>query len=178
MQNTTLNHDMRGLSRVLLAATTAALLVAGLTGCSGSDASTAGRAAGATDASGLGAQWGSCMRAAGFAVEDPSDDQVRSGTVLAPQGGHQQAFGTAAAACSSDLGIEQIDSAEKDRWTREYARVASCIRDEFPDYPEQEPGGLALGPEEYPRALEDGFQERADECLRKYSPDTRSQTAG
>ncbi|GAA1494252.1 hypothetical protein GCM10009627_25980 [Curtobacterium herbarum] len=162
---------------MLLAATTATLLVAGLTGCSGAGASTADQAAGTSDASGLGAQWGSCMRDAGFEVEDPSDDQVRSGTVLAPQGGDQQAFETAAARCSSDLGIEQIGSAEKDKWTREYARVASCIRDEFPDYPEQEPGGLALGPEEYPRALEDGFQERADECLRKYSPDTQSQTA-
>lgn len=164
-------------TRLLLATVSGAVLLAGLTACSGGTLPN-GDGATAADGPGIGAQWGSCMRAAGFDVQDPSDDQVRSGTALAPETGDREAFATAASTCSADLGVEQVDSAEKDRWTREYARVASCIRDEYPDYPEQQPGGLSFNPEDYPRALEDGFQERADECLAEFSPDTKSQPVG
>ena len=164
-------------TRLLLATVSGAVLLAGLTACSGGTPPN-GDGATAADGPGIGAQWGSCMRAAGFEVQDPDDDQVRSGTVLTPQSGDREAFATAAGKCSTDLGIEPADTAEQDKWTREYARVASCIRDEYPDLPEQQPGSLSFDPETYPRAREDGFQERVDECLAEFSPGTKSQPVG
>lgn len=165
-------------ARLLLTAALAFGLSVGLGGCSGPVADRPDAASSADTGSGIGARWGNCMRSAGFDVEDPSDDLVRSGTVLAPQGVDQERYAAAADRCSSDLGVERQDSASHDEWNREYDRVASCIRDAYPDYPEQKPGMLALSPEDYPRATESGFQEKADACLQQFSPGTKTQHAG
>lgn len=157
----------------------ALLLVAplSLTACSGptpADGATA-----ADTARGIGAKWGACMRDAGFDVEDPSDAQVSSGVVSAPQGADQQAFQRQAATCSEQQGVERQDSSEQQKWAREYEQVASCIRDHgFEDYPAQRPGALDLNPESYPRAAEPGFERAVQDCLAEFSPDTQVQNAG
>jgi hypothetical protein len=118
------------------------------------------------------------MRSAGFSVEDPSDAQVASGTVTSPAGADEERFRTAAGQCAEDLGVHGADSAQQDKWTREYDQVASCVRETYPDFPEQDPGGITFSPDEYPRAAEPEFQERADECMHEYSPDTKTQELG
>ncbi len=77
MTNTTLP---RQLVRVAAALAIVAAPLA-LAGCS---ATPAASTQDSTSAVSLGSRWGDCMRDAGFDVEDPSDDQVRSGTVVAP----------------------------------------------------------------------------------------------
>jgi hypothetical protein len=172
---TTTRTTRRPPARPLVAGLLALGLAAGLAACSG----TSDTAAGAADAaSGLGAEWGACMRSAGFTVEDPSDDQVRSGTVTSPRGVDQERFRSAADRCATDLGVPRADSATKDKWTREYDQVASCVREAYPDFPEQQPGGISFIPSEYPPAGEPEFQKRADECMKKYSPDTKTQSVG
>lgn len=153
-------------------------LAVGLAGCSGTAPDRPDASSSAAGATGIGAEWGACMRTAGFDVEDPSDDLVRSGTVLAPQGVDQERYAAAADRCSSDLGVERTDSASKDEWARQYERTASCIREAYPDYPEQPSGSLGLSPEDYPRATEPGFQQKADACLEEFSPGTKTQHAG
>jgi hypothetical protein len=155
----------------------ALLLTVGLAGCSGADDGTASGAS-TSSATGIGAKWGSCMRDAGYDVPDPDDALVASGTVVTPQGVDQEQYAEDADHCSSELGVERADSADQDEWTRQYAQVASCIREEYPDFPEQKPGVLGIGPDDYARATEDGFQDRADACLHEYSPDTQIQHAG
>ncbi|PZF67052.1 hypothetical protein DEJ33_07295 [Curtobacterium sp. MCPF17_047] len=161
-------------TRVLTAAVLALGLASGLTGCAGgapaSDSTTA--------ASGLGARWGDCMRSAGFDIEDPGDDQVRSGTVISPQGVDEDRFAGAADSCATELGVTRADSAAKDRWAREYDQVASCVRDAYPDFPEQQSGALSFDEATYPPAAEPEFQQLVDECLQRYSPDTKTQDAG
>jgi hypothetical protein len=165
----------RSSSRPLLAGLLAFGLATGLSACAGVSTSTAGTA----DAdAGLGAQWGACMRSAGFSVEDPSDDQVSSGTITSPAGVDQERFRSAAGRCSQDLGVHGADSAMEQKWIREYDQVASCIRDAYPDFPEQQPGVIQLDPEEYPPAADPAFQQRADECTKQYSPDTKTQSVG
>lgn len=115
------------------------------------------------------------MRSAGFTVEDPSDDQVSSGTVTSPAGADQERFRSAADRCADDLGVHRADSATKEKWNREYDQVASCVRETYPDFPQQQPGSISFNPDEYPPAGEPAFQERADECMAKYSPDTKRQ---
>ncbi|WIB26948.1 hypothetical protein [Curtobacterium sp. MCSS17_015] len=165
-------------TRLLLTAALALGLIGGLAGCSGSGDDRPDAHSSSTASTGIGADWGTCMRSAGFDVEDPSDDLVRSGTVLAPQGVDQERYAAAADRCSSAVGVERKDSAAQDSWARQYERVASCIRDEYPDYPEQPEGTLGLSPEDYPRATESGFQEKADACLEEFSPGTKTQQAG
>jgi hypothetical protein len=163
-------------TRLLLAGLLTLGLLAGTTACTG-PAGAAG-ASGQSDTAGLGAQWGDCMRSAGFDIEDPSDDQVTSGTVTSPAGADQERFRGAANQCAQELGVHGADSAMQDKWTREYDQVASCVREAYPDFPEQDPGGITFDPDEYPRAAEPEFQERADECLHEYSPDTKTQAVG
>lgn len=160
--------------RVAVTAATLVLALVGLVACSstGNDTASDSRT---SSAQGIGAKWGHCMREAGYDVPDPDDALVASGTVLTPQGVDEDQYAADADECSTRLGVQRSDSADQDKWTREYAQVASCIREEYPDYPEQEPGVLGMSPDDYPRATEEAFQHRADECLRKYSPDTRQQ---
>lgn len=168
-------------TRLFLTAAIALGLAGGLAGCGGSGSAPGGDRSDTTSspaAAGVGAAWGTCMRSAGFDVEDPSDDLVRSGTVLAPQGVDQERYAAAADRCSTDLGVEREDSASAESWARQYERVASCIRDDYPDYPEQPEGTLGLSPEDYPRAAESGFQEKADACLKEFSPGTKTQQVG
>jgi hypothetical protein len=115
------------------------------------------------------------MRSAGFTVDDPSDDQVSSGTITSPAGSDQERFRSAADRCAEDLGVHRADSATKEKWNREYDQVASCIREAYPDYPEQDPGTVSFGSDDYPTAADPAFQERAEECLHRYSPDTKTQ---
>ncbi|PYY33843.1 hypothetical protein DEJ16_03195 [Curtobacterium sp. MCJR17_055] len=165
----------RSSSRPLFAGLLALGLVTGLSACTGAPSSAAGTA----DAdAGLGSRWGACMRSAGFSVEDPSDDQIRSGTITSPSGVDQDRFRSAADQCAEDLGVHGADSASKEKWIREYDQVASCIRDAYPDFPEQRPGVIEWDREEYPPAGDPAFQQRADECTRKYSPDTKTQSVG
>lgn len=119
------------------------------------------------------------MRGAGFDVPDPSDDAIAAGIVQSPQGVDQQAFDKAAEQCSTQLGIKRQDSADQQKWARQYEQVASCIRSHgYDDYPEQQPGSLDLGPETYPRAVEPEFEKVAQDCLAEYSPETKTQTVG
>lgn len=147
-------------------------LAAGLTACAGSSDTAAGTA---SAGSGLGARWGDCMRSAGFTIDDPSDDQVSSGTITSPAGSDQERFRSAADRCAEDLGVHRADSATKEKWNREYDQVASCVREAYPDYPEQDPGTVSFGSDDYPPAADPAFQKRAEECLHRYSPDTKTQ---
>lgn len=140
-----------------------------LTACS--DASSAPTSTGA--AGGLGAQWGDCMRDAGFSVEDPTDAELRSGTYPAPADADADAFGERAAACSEQAGVERADASQKQEWERQYAQVADCIRENgFDDLPEQAAGVLDF--QGYPGASEPEFDEVSAECLAEFAPDTQT----
>jgi hypothetical protein len=160
-------------SRPLLAGLLALGLATGLSACAGVPNSIAGTSG--ADA-GLGPRWGACMRSAGFSVEDPSDDQVSAGTITSPAGVDQERFRSAADQCAHDLGVHGADSAMQQKWIREYDQVASCIREAYPDFPEQRPGVLEWDRDEYPPAADPAFRQRADECTKKYSPDTKTQS--
>ncbi|QCR42529.1 hypothetical protein C1N91_02185 [Curtobacterium sp. SGAir0471] len=158
-------------SRVTLG--TVALFIAlplTLSACSTPDAGTAPT----TAAKGIGTQWGDCMRAAGFDVEDPDDDAVTSGVATAPQGVDQHAFAEQAGTCSRSLGVTGADDATEQKFRREYQQVASCIRERgYPDFPEQDGGFTTEG---YPRSEEPEFDGVVTDCMAEYSPDSR--TAG
>jgi len=171
MTHTTLRRHRR-------TAVIAALLLAGalpfaLAACSsGSDASSA-----KDTTAGVGAKWGSCMRDAGFNVQDPTDAQVESGVMQAPPDSDQEEFTRAGSACARKAGVEGASDAEKQKWEREYAKVASCIRERgYPDFPEQEPGSLDVGG--YARGQEPGFQKVMFACTEEFSPDTKTQNVG
>lgn len=141
-----------------------------LSACSTPDAGTAPT----TAAKGLGTQWGDCMRAAGFDVEDPDDDAVTSGVTTAPQGADQQAFSEQAATCARSLGVTGADDATEQKFRREYQQVAACIRERgYPDFPEQDGGFTTQG---YPRSAEPEFDDAVTGCMAEFSPDSR--TAG
>ena len=164
MTNTTLPRQL------VRAAAALALVVApvALAGCSA--APTAPTQDGASPAA-LGARWGDCMRDAGFDVQDPSDDQVRSGTVTSPSGVDQERFASAAQHCGSELGVQRADTAQQDRWKRQYAAVDSCVRERYPDAPEQRPGVIDYSG--YPRAQEPEFDETLSACIAEHAPDTQ-----
>ncbi|QWS32793.1 hypothetical protein [Curtobacterium aetherium] len=149
----------------------ALVLVVALAGCSEAPDSSSPAAAAGT---GIGAKWGACMRAAGFDVEDPSDALVESGAAQFPSGVDEEKATEAGSKCAEEIGVERTDSAEQDKWTRQYEQVASCIREEYEDYPEQSPGMLMLSPDQYPRASEQGFVDRSQECLQEFAPDTKT----
>jgi hypothetical protein len=169
---------MNTTTRIRTAAAAALLAITmplALASCSSSD-----RPATANDTTkGIGAKWGACMRDAGFEVQDADDDQIASGSVLAPEGADQDAFRAAAQGCSEEVGARGTDSAQRQEQARQYDEVASCIRDNgFEDYPEQKPGQLSGNPEEYPRAAEPEFDRTFTECLDEYAPYTKNQEVG
>jgi len=125
-------------------------------------------------AAGLGERWGSCMRDAGIDVTDPEDDAVRSGAVQTPDGADQEEFTRASKRCAESLGVTGLSNADRQRWEREYAAVADCVREHgYPDLPEQQPGVLDF--HAYPRSSEDGFQQALSDCMAEFSPDTKQQ---
>lgn len=143
----------------------------GLAACSTS--STGGDTV-ADSSAGVGAAWGSCMREAGFDVEDPDDALVESGMSRTPAGVDGQEFSKASSVCSQKAGVERSSSAELQKWERQYAKVASCIRDHgYDDFPEQQAGGLST--EGYARAEEPEFDRVFRDCLAEFSPDTQVQ---
>lgn len=119
---------------------------------------------------GLGTKWGSCMRDAGFDVEDPTDETVSTGAVITPPGVDQVRFAQAAQTCGRQIGVGGASSAEKDKWKRQYAAVDSCIRETYPDAPAQEPGSLDYGD----LSQDPAFQQAWDDCMAKHAPDTQS----
>lgn len=117
------------------------------------------------------------MRDAGFDVRDPDDASVASGAVPVPEGADDAAYTDAAATCSAAAGVPRASTADKQKWERQYTKVASCIRENgFADFPEQQPGVLDFG--SYPRSQESGFQQAADTCLQQFAPDTTTKNAG
>ncbi|WIE76092.1 hypothetical protein [Curtobacterium sp. MCSS17_007] len=156
-------------TRLLAAALVVAALPFGLAACSSQDTTSDAP----TTAQGIGAKWSACMRAGGFEVADASDDEVRSGVVRSPEGADAEAWEERAGTCSQQLGIEGTSDQQAQQWEREYAAVASCIRENgYDDFPEQQPGSINTG--DYPRATEPRFDEVFQECLREHAPSTRT----
>lgn len=148
-----------------------------LSACSAGEADAAG--GDAQQSTGIGAKWGSCMRDAGFDVQDPPDEQLESGAVTQREGVDEQAWNTASNRCSATAGVQRADTAQQQKWARQYAQVASCIRDNgYEDYPEQPEGSIGVDPETYPRAAEPQFDETFRKCLAEYAPDTKMQERG
>lgn len=165
------------LSRAAIATT----LALSLASCSGeSDAPSASDARSASDgATGIGAKWSECMRAAGFDVPDADDSAVESGVFHAPAGVGQGDFGQAAEACAEKLGVSGASSADKQKWARQYAQVADCVRENgYPDFPPQPAGSITFSESKYPRAAEEQFKKVSMDCLQKYAPDTQMQNPG
>jgi hypothetical protein len=163
-------NDTTRTPRLVRAAAVLALALVGPTALAACSSTPTSPSTGNAAAS-VGAKWGDCMRTAGFQVEDPSDDQVRSGAVTSPAGVDAERFTEASGKCASDLGITGADSAQKDKWKRQYAAVDSCVREQYPDAPEQEPGLINYS--DYPRAQEPEFEETLSSCLSKHAPDTQ-----
>lgn len=156
-------------TRFLGAALLAAALPLGLTACSSHDS-----ASGASStAEGVGAKWSACMRDSGFDVTDVSDDEARSGAFRIPEGADSASFTERAQQCSGEVGIEGASDEQQQQWDREYAAVASCIRENgYDDFPEQKDGVISTNG--YPRASEAHFDEVFHECLAEYAPDTKT----
>jgi len=158
-------------TRLLAAALLVAALPFGLAACSSDDTAPDGP----RTSQGIGAKWSACMREGGFDVADAPDDEVRSGVVRSPEGVDTEAWNARAGTCSGQLGIEGTSEQQAQQWEREYAAVASCIRENgYADFPEQEPGVLNTG--DYARAEEPHFDEVFQRCLHEHAPSTR--TAG
>lgn len=168
-----MNHSNSGRARgVLVAVALLCALPLALSACSAGDDGTAPRA----DA-GVGAQWGACMRDAGYDVQDPDDASVEAGAMAVPSGVDSAEFQTAGAACAEQAGVERKSNADTQKWEREYAKVASCVRERYSDFPEQEPGQFGWD-DDYAPAQDPGFQDVVDACMAKHSPDTQSQSVG
>ncbi|WIB60706.1 hypothetical protein DEJ13_02440 [Curtobacterium sp. MCLR17_007] len=173
MHTTSRHHLLRGRRALLVAAAIAVTLPFSVAACSTQPSADPGTSAG----SGVGAKWGSCMRDAGFDVEDPDDTAVEAGLSKAPAGADRAAFSAAASACTEKAGVERASSADQQKWERQYAQVANCIRENgYDDFPEQEPGSLNTSV--YQRSSEPQFETVVDDCLAEFAPDTRSQSVG
>ncbi|ROP74819.1 hypothetical protein [Curtobacterium sp. PhB115] len=168
-----MTQTTRSRRAALAAVVLACSLSFGLTACSGpSEADTV-----AETANGVGAKYGACMRDAGFDIQDPDDAALESGAVQAPADADQDAFQKAMRACRKAAGVQGSSNADQQKWARETAKVASCIRDNgYPDFPEQKPGMLdALG---YERGREPGFEKALRSCTEEFAPDTQTQELG
>ena len=178
MTHTRTLHSTRTRTRLrcslLGAAVVAGTLPLALASCS-SDTTTGSTADTASErTTGIGADWGACMRDAGFDVQDPSDDEVRSGAMRAPAGADEQGFVAAGRACSEELGISGTSEADKQKWERQNVQVASCIRDHgYPDFAGQDNGVLDFST--YERSQEPEFQEAVESCLQEFAPDIQEQ---
>ena len=161
-------------ARFLAALAVAALLPLTCTACSSDPEPSAATSA---PAAGIGAKWGSCMRDAGFEIVDPTDEAVSSGVVTRPTGADADEFDRAAGECQKAAGVRGADSAQRQRWDRQYEQVANCIRENgFADLPEQRTGSLDFC--SYPRVTEPEFDRVTDRCLQEFAPDTQTQPVG
>ncbi len=125
-------------------------------------------------ARGVGAEWGNCMRDAGFAVQDPTDEEVTGGLLPSAEGVDREASERQAEECRRRLGVRGIDDAQKQTWARQYDQVTSCVREHgYADFPEQQPG--VIDTSGYARATEPQFEETFKDCLAEYAPDTKVQ---
>lgn len=168
-----MKHTTRSRRTALAAAALLCALPLALAACSSGSGAPSAKDATA----GVGAEWGACMREAGFEVEDPDDASVESGVLAAPPGAEQEEFQRAGARCAKDAGVHGTSKADKQDWERQYAKVASCIRENgYEDFPEQRPGGIST--EGYPRAREPGFETAMHDCLAEFAPDTTTQNVG
>jgi hypothetical protein len=168
-----MKHTTRSRRTGLVAAALVGALPLALSACSaGSGASSAKDVT-----AGVGAEWGACMRDAGFEVEDPDDAMVESGVMQSPPGAAQEEFERAGARCAKDAGVQGSSTAGQQEWERESANVASCIRENgYEDLPTQQPGVLDVTG--YPRAQEDAFQKVLQDCNARFAPDTTTQNVG
>lgn len=168
-----MKHTTRSRRTVLAAAALLCALPLALSACSsGSEASSAKDAT-----AGIGAKWGACMRDAGFQVQDPGDATVESGVMAAPPGSEQEEFQRAGARCAKEAGVQRSSEADKQKWERQSADVASCIRENgYEDLPAQQPGVLDVTG--YPRAQEAAFQKVLQDCNAEFAPDTTTQNVG
>ncbi|MFJ4225694.1 hypothetical protein [Microbacterium sp. NPDC089695] len=172
MDTTSKLRSPGGISRTLLGLGAGAALVLVMTGC-GPTSDDLASATRADDASSQSAQWGTCMRAAGFDVQDPDEDALKSGVLFAPPGVAEDVFHDAARECLQEVGIDGVTGEERDKWEREYAAVEDCIRKNgYPDFPAQEPGVLDM--QGYPRAEEPEFEQVFADCIAAHSPDTKT----
>lgn len=165
-----MTHTTRSRRTRFAALAVACSLSFGLAACSGGAAADTV----AETKTGSGAVYGSCMRDAGFDVEDPDDASLESGVVRAPEGADREAFEKAMDACGKQAGVEGSSVAEQQKWARDATKVASCIRENgYPDFPEQKPGMIdAMG---YERSGEAGFEKAARACSEKYSSGSPAQ---
>lgn len=120
----------------------AALATSTLAGCSSGDApdATAGSSSTApADA------WGSCMRAAGFQVEDPTADEWEQHRTKLPAGADRDAFTAAAERCRGDE--DRVSDTDQQRFAQQLRDFSACMREHgIEDFPEpDERGALDFG---------------------------------
>lgn len=167
------SRSRRGIRTLLVAAAVAVVLPFSIAACSSQPSASSS----AGTASGVGAKWGSCMRDAGFDVQDPDDASVEAGFSNPPAGADDEEYGRASSTCSEQAGVERASTADHQKWERQYAQVATCIRENgYEDLPEQEPGTIQT--DGYPRAEEPGFNDVFMDCLAEFAPDTKTQGVG
>lgn len=125
--------------RTTIAALGGLLLLAplALAGCSSAGSSTP--SASETSTSIRAASWGTCMRSAGFDVQDPSDEEFGSGVERVPADVDRAAFESASKSCrGADSGGPS--AADKAGYEQDAQDFSQCMRDngvdDFPD-PEQ-----------------------------------------
>ncbi|MBF4605117.1 hypothetical protein [Curtobacterium sp. VKM Ac-2884] len=171
MKHTTRNRGTALIAAALIACTTPFALAACSTGPDSAADTTKSAAAG------IGAKWGDCMRDAGYDVQDPDDAMVSSGAMQIPPSADQEEFLAAGTDCAEKAGVKRTSNAEKQKWERQYAQVASCIRDDgYPDFPEQKPG--TFSPDGYAHSEDDEFKKTVQECMDEFAPDVQTQHVG
>jgi hypothetical protein len=142
-----------------------------LSGCSGSPG--AGSSGSAGSGSGAAAAWGSCMRHAGFDIEDPSEAEWSTGVDRAPEDVDQDAFRQASAECRGDDAPRASDE-QKTEWTQELRDFAACMREHgLDDFPEPDANG-ALDFGEYgdePLRSSPAVAKADEECHERYLAD-------
>jgi hypothetical protein len=138
--------------RPLLLATAALVLAPVLAACSQSGApteSSTSASSGSTSSSTINAQLGSCLRDAGFDVDDAD---LHEGRVVAPPHGvDPDAYVSALESCREDLplgqgGVEAPSAADLAALQAANLEVARCMREKgFEDFPDPVDGDFPMG---------------------------------
>ncbi|WP_146249085.1 MULTISPECIES: hypothetical protein [unclassified Curtobacterium] len=155
---------------LLLSSTMALAVSVVLSGCSDAPGSSSSR--GGSSSVGASA-WGSCMRDAGFDIEDPSEAEWSSGVVRAPSGVDGDAFQRASASCRGDDAPRASDE-QKAIWDQELRDFSACMREHgLDDFPEPEPeSGLDYGKyAEEPLRDSPTVTQADEECSDRYLAD-------
>jgi len=106
-----MKHTTRRRRSVLATAALLCVLPLALSACaSGSEASSVKDAT-----AGVGAEWGACMRDAGFDVDDPDDASVESRVQATPAGAEQDEFQRAGARCAEEAGVRSPRTAPRSK---------------------------------------------------------------